>query len=98
RDDLRDGGASHFARVIEAVRATNPGCTVEVLTPDFKGVPDALATVLAARPEVFSHNIETVPRLYRTARPGSRYESSLGLLRAAAAARDAHAASEARTA
>ena len=88
RDDLRDGGAGHFARVIEAVHALNPACAVEVLTPDFKGVKGALATVLGARPEVFSHNMETVARLYRSARPGSRYEGSLELLRAAAAERD----------
>jgi len=88
RDDLPDGGAGHFARVIEAVHGLNPDCAVEVLTPDFKGVPDALATVLAARPEVFSHNMETVSRMYRTARPGSRYQGSLELLRAAAGERD----------
>ena len=88
RDDLPDGGAGHFARVIEAVRELNPACAVEVLTPDFKGVPDALSIVLAARPEVFSHNTETVRRLYRHARPGSRYDGSLALLRAAAVARD----------
>jgi len=88
RDDLPDGGARHFARVISAIRELDTGCAVEVLTPDFKGVPDALLIVLAAEPEVFSHNMETVPRLYRTARPGSRYESSLGLLRSAAEARD----------
>jgi lipoic acid synthetase len=88
RDDLPDGGAGHFARVIESVHAQNPACAVEVLTPDFKGVPDALATILDARPEVFSHNMETVARLYRSARPGSRYEGSLDLLRAAAAERD----------
>lgn len=94
RDDLDDGGAGHFARVIEAVRALSPGCAVEVLTPDFKGVPDALGTVLGARPEVFSHNMETVARMYRAARPGSRYEGSLELLRSAAAARDRAAREE----
>jgi lipoic acid synthetase len=88
RDDLRDGGAGHFARVIEEVRKQNPACSVEVLTPDFKGAPEALAIVLASGPQVFSHNMETVARLYRKARPGSRYEHSLGLLRAAAQARD----------
>ena len=87
RDELPDGGAHHFARVIDAVHELNPGCAVEVLTPDFKGVREALEIVLAARPEVFSHNMETVRRLYRTARPGSRYESSLALLRGAADAR-----------
>lgn len=89
RDDMPDGGAAHFARVITAVHEQNPGCAVEVLTPDFKGKPEALQTVLAAQPEVYSHNMETVPGLYRTARPGSRYEHSLGLLRKASEIRDA---------
>lgn len=89
RDDLEDGGASHWAAVIAAVHAAAPECSVEVLTPDFRGVPDALDVVLAARPEVFSHNVETVPRLYRKARPGSRYERSLALLRSAAERRAA---------
>jgi lipoyl synthase len=89
RDDLPDGGAAHFARVIAAVHARNPGTAVEVLTPDFRGAPDALDVVLRAAPEVFSHNVETVPRLYRQARPGSRYDRSLGLLAAAARRRDA---------
>lgn len=89
RDDLADGGARHFARVIEAIHAENPTTAVEVLTPDFRGVPDALDVVLAARPEVFSHNMETVPRLYREARPGSSYERSLALLAEAAGRRDA---------
>jgi lipoic acid synthetase len=80
RDDLPDAGARHFAQVIAAIHRQNPGTAVEVLTPDFRGVPDALDIVLAARPEVFSHNMETVPRLYRLARPGSRYDRSLGLL------------------
>jgi lipoyl synthase len=84
RDDLSDGGARHFARVIEAIHRRNPATAVEVLTPDFRGVPDALDIVLAAAPEVFSHNMETVPRLYRQARPGSRYDRSLALLAAAA--------------
>jgi lipoic acid synthetase len=84
RDDLPDGGADHFAAVIRAVRERNPGCEVEVLTPDFKGVPDAVDRILPAGPVVFSHNLETVPRLYRDARPGSRYERSLALLREAA--------------
>src|SRR6202140_3267796 len=64
RDDLPDGGAGHFARVIETIHRRAPGTAVEVLTPDFRGVPDALDVVLAAGPEVFSHNVETVPRLY----------------------------------
>lgn len=88
RDDLPDGGAGHFAAVIEAVHRDNPDTAVEVLTPDFRGVPEALDVVLAARPEVFSHNMETVPRLYRPARPGSRYERSLALLADAAHRRD----------
>jgi lipoic acid synthetase len=84
RDDLPDGGAAHFAAVIRAVHERVPGCAAEVLTPDFKQDPEgALDAVLAARPEVFSHNIETVPELYRVARPGSRFESSLDLLRRA---------------
>jgi lipoic acid synthetase len=89
RDDLADGGAAHWAAVIEAIHEGNPGCAVEVLTPDFRGVAGALDVVLAARPEVFSHNVETVPRLYRKARPGSRYDRSLALLAEAARRRDA---------
>jgi lipoic acid synthetase len=89
RDDLPDGGARHWARVIEAVHAQSPNCAVEVLTPDFRGVPDALDVVLGAAPEVFSHNMETVPRLYRQARPGSRYDRSLALLAEASRRRDA---------
>jgi lipoyl synthase len=89
RDDLPDGGARHFAQVIAAIHRRNPGCAVEVLTPDFRGVPDALDLVLGAAPEVFSHNMETVPRMYRRARPGSRYDRSLGLLAEAARRRDA---------
>ena len=85
RDDLVDGGAGHFAEVIEAIHRRRPGCGVEVLTPDFRGVVDALDTVLAARPEVFSHNVETVPRIYRAARPGSDYRRTLDLLADAAA-------------
>jgi lipoic acid synthetase len=82
RDDLPDGGARHWAAVIEAVHARNPDCTVEVLTPDFRGVPDALDVVLAARPEIFSHNTETVPRLYRPVRgPKSDFRWTLALLR-----------------
>jgi len=88
RDDLLDGGAHHWAEVIEAIHRLSPDCAVEVLTPDFRGVPDALNIVLAARPAVFSHNMETVPSLYRTARPGSRYDRSLELLTEAAERRD----------
>jgi lipoic acid synthetase len=84
RDDLPDGGARHFAQVIEAIHRRIPSTAVEILTPDFRGVPDALDVVLAAAPEVFSHNMETVPRLYRQARPGSRYDRSLSLLAEAA--------------
>jgi len=89
RDDLPDGGARHFAEVIEAIHRQSPEAAVEVLTPDFRGVPDALDVVLGAAPEVFSHNMETVPRMYRKARPGSRYDRSLGLLAEAARRRDA---------
>jgi lipoic acid synthetase len=89
RDDLPDGGAAHWARVVAAVHERVPACSVEVLTPDFRGVPDALDVVLAARPEIFSHNTETVPRLYRKARPGSRYDRTLALLADAASRRDA---------
>jgi lipoyl synthase len=88
RDDLPDGGARHFAEVIEAIHRRSPEAAVEVLTPDFRGVPDALDVVLGAAPEVFSHNMETVPRMYRKARPGSRYDRSLGLLGDAARRRD----------
>jgi lipoic acid synthetase len=88
RDDLSDGGAHHWAAVIEAVHQLNPHTGVEVLTPDFRGVADALDIVLAARPEIFSHNMETVPRMYRQARPGSAYERSLKLLADAASRRD----------
>jgi lipoic acid synthetase len=89
RDDLPDGGADHFARVIRAIHESNPKTAVEVLTPDFRGVPDALDVVLREVPEVFSHNMETVPRLYRKARPGSRYDRSLALLADASRRRDA---------
>jgi len=88
RDDLPDGGARHWAAVIRAIHERNPACAVEVLTPDFRGVPEALDIVLAAAPEVFSHNTETVPRLYRQARPGSRYDRTLALLAAASRRRD----------
>ena len=88
RDDLDDGGAAHFAAVIAAIHEATPETAVEVLTPDFRGVPDALDLVLEPAPEVFSHNVETVPRLYRSARPASIYERSLELLADAAARRD----------
>jgi lipoic acid synthetase len=80
RDDLPDGGASIFARCIEACREAVPGCTVEVLVPDFRGSPSALRTVVDARPDVFGHNVETVPRLYRRVRPSARYYRSLEML------------------
>jgi lipoic acid synthetase len=80
RDDLPDGGAGHFAEVIRAVRRRSPGCAVEVLTPDFRGRPGALRVVLESAPDVFAHNVETVPRLYRAVRPGSEYRNSLSLL------------------
>ena len=79
RDDLSDGGATIFARTIDAIRREAPGCRVEVLVPDFQGSEPALGTVLAARPDVLNHNVETVPRLYREVRPGARYERSLAL-------------------
>jgi lipoic acid synthetase len=80
RDDLADGGAGHFAAVIRAVRTAAPGTTVEVLTPDFLRKPGAVEIVAEARPDVFNHNLETVPRLYPTVRPGARYYQSLRLL------------------
>jgi lipoic acid synthetase len=80
RDDLTDCGASHFARTIAETRARIPACRIEVLIPDFKGIDSSLRTVLDARPDILNHNIETVPRLYRTARPGGRYERALQLL------------------
>ncbi len=83
RDDLPDGGAMQFAETVRAIRMHLPDSTIEVLTPDFKGVPDALGVVMAARPDVFNHNLETVPRLYNTVRPGADYRRSLDLLRAA---------------
>jgi lipoyl synthase len=81
RDDLPDGGAGLFAKTIDALRRRIAGSKVEVLIPDFRGSAAALDIVLAARPDVLNHNIETVPRLYAVARRGSRYERSLGLLR-----------------
>ncbi|HEY8950871.1 MAG TPA: lipoyl synthase [Rhizomicrobium sp.] len=80
RDDLADGGAEHFAQTINAIRAQSPGTTIEVLTPDFLRKDGALDIVMAARPDVFNHNLETVPRLYLTVRPGARYFASLRLL------------------
>lgn len=80
RDDLDDGGAAHFARTIEAIRREAPGTTVEVLTPDFLRKDGALQIVIAARPDVFNHNVETAPSLYRRIRPGADYRHSLALL------------------
>ncbi|MBZ5543009.1 MAG: lipoyl synthase [Acidobacteriia bacterium] len=81
RDDLADGGSTIFARTIRALQRQIPGCKVEVLIPDFRGSDAALETVLAAKPDILNHNIETVERLYSVARRGSRYERSLRLLR-----------------
>ena len=87
RDDLADGGAGHFAATIRAMRAAAPDTTIEVLTPDFLRKPGAIETVADARPDVFNHNLETVPRLYPTIRPGARYYQSLRLLDSVKAAR-----------
>jgi lipoyl synthase len=83
RDDLADGGASHFAAVISAIRARCPQTTIEVLTPDFLRKDGALETIVAAKPDVFNHNLETVPSNYLTVRPGARYFASLHLLQRA---------------
>ncbi|MFM1814708.1 MAG: hypothetical protein RLZ98_1403 [Pseudomonadota bacterium] len=80
RDDLADGGAEHFARTIREIRARTPATTIEILTPDFLRKVGALEVVVAARPDVFNHNLETVPGLYLTIRPGARYYHSLRLL------------------
>ncbi|MGR7997046.1 lipoyl synthase [Xanthobacter sp. ZOL 2024] len=80
RDDLADGGAAHFARTIAAIRAASPATTIEILTPDFLRKDGALEVVVAARPDVFNHNLETVPAKYLTVRPGARYFHSLRLL------------------
>jgi len=81
RDDLDDGGAEHFAMTIRALRRKSPNTTIEILTPDFLKCPaSALETVVAARPDVFNHNLETVPGLYQEVRPGARYFASLRLL------------------
>jgi lipoic acid synthetase len=80
RDDLADGGAGHFARTIRAVRERLPQIVIEVLTPDFQGSHEAIATVLAARPDIFNHNVETVPRLYAAVRPEADYRRSLDVL------------------
>ncbi|CAI8174542.1 MAG: Lipoyl synthase [Alphaproteobacteria bacterium] len=80
RDDLNDGGAQHFADTINAIRDMSPGTTVEILTPDFLRKDGALEIVVEAKPDVFNHNLETVPRLYLSIRPGARYFHSLNLL------------------
>ena len=80
RDDLADGGAAHFAEVITRIRAATPATTIEILTPDFLRKEGALEIVIDAKPDVFNHNLETVPRLYPTIRPGARYYQSLRLL------------------
>ena len=81
RDDLPDGGAEHFARVIESIRNTAPGVTIEVLIPDFQGSVEALKKVVDARPEIINHNVETVPGLYREVRPMADYQRSLNVLK-----------------
>jgi lipoyl synthase len=83
RDDLADGGADHFARTIRAIRSVSPATTIEVLTPDFLRKDGALEMVIAARPDVFNHNLETVPSKYLTVRPGARYFHSIRLLQRA---------------
>ena len=80
RDDLDDGGARHFVATIEAIRRAAPGTTIEVLTPDFRRKAGSVEAVAAARPDVYNHNLETVPRLYRRIRPGASYDHSLALL------------------
>ncbi len=80
RDDLEDGGAAHFVETIAAIRAASPATTIEILTPDFLRKKEAGDRVIDARPDVFNHNLETVPRLYLTIRPGARYYNSLRLL------------------
>ncbi|MBF6569656.1 MAG: lipoyl synthase [Candidatus Binataceae bacterium] len=86
RDDLADGGAAHFAATARAIKAIRPATRVEVLVPDFKGDEPAVETVIDAAVDIYNHNIETVPSLYRKCRPGGRYEVSLGVLRHAKAA------------
>jgi len=84
RDDLKDGGAGHYAAVITELKKRRPDVTIEILTPDFQRKPDScLETIINARPDIFNHNLETVPRLYRSVRPGARYFTSLRLLQRA---------------
>jgi len=80
RDDLSDGGAEHFARCIEEIRLLSPNTKIEILTPDFKGQTSALDTIIRAHPDVFNHNIETVERIFKTARPQGNYKTSLEVL------------------
>ena len=80
RDDLPDGGAEQFARTIREIRRVRPACTIEILTPDFKGDREALAQAVADRPDIFNHNIETVPQLYVRVRPAADYQRSLDVL------------------
>ena len=88
RDDLPDGGAAHFAATARAIKDAIPDCRIEVLVPDFRGTAEtSVDTVVASPIDVFGHNVETVPRLYRVARPGARYDGSLEVLRAARAIR-----------
>ncbi|MCM1009724.1 MAG: lipoyl synthase [Fusobacterium sp.] len=81
RDDLPDGGAEHFARCIEEIRKLSPATKVEILTPDFKGKKDSLDMIIAAKPDVFNHNIETVEAVFKTARPQGNYRMSLDVLK-----------------
>ena len=90
RDDLPDGGAAHFAHTIREIRERTPACRIEVLIPDFKGEAAPLRTVLDAAPDVLNHNIETVSRLYRTTRPGGRYDRALQLLDRSRSVRPGH--------
>jgi lipoic acid synthetase len=80
RDELDDGGASIFAETVRQIRHTVPNCRIEILTPDFKGDEQALEIILDANPDIFNHNIETVPRLYKTVRPQAQYQRSLDVL------------------
>lgn len=91
RDDLPWGGAEHFSKTVEWIKSLTPDCGIELLIPDFKGNSDALNHVLASRPQVLNHNVETIPRLYKRVRPDAGYDQSMKLLRTAATFRDTHA-------
>jgi lipoic acid synthetase len=80
RDDLPDGGAGHFAAAVRSLKELNPSCTIEVLTPDFQGNEEAVAVVARSPIEIYNHNTETIPRLYKKVRPGAKYERSLRVL------------------